>query len=405
MKKIFTLLFALLAFSSFAQDSIQPAYAQALQDRQGLCDALNSAIIQNDTTVAGYKDLTLKMTALILADSAIIAGDLVRETARADSLSLQLAEASKEKSVPLGEQLKKNLYLQIALGVAVLFLILFVVMLVMMLGKTSKTVKIHKQLEEKEEQLSMMQDRLAKTETEEKEQIAELNKCLEEAKIQADQQARSFSSRESEYKSQVAVIEQRMKEAGKKESDLNYQVFQLELKLKNELESTLAQKCALENKVADLERELSEARLRLEENKPATVDVSGYEDRIHSLEQALSDTRQGLEEEKQQMTSRAEELQATIDRLQHELEEARTPTPEADGGNAVDSYEIQDLKAKIDWYANEADYFRDLIAKQNAEKEALLRDIEQLRQEAGNAHQQQERINELLRLIDQFRQV
>lgn len=405
MRRILFFAFLALGLTGYAQDTLKPAYSQALQDRQLLYDSYTSTKSTFDSTEASYKILSANMEQIIVLDDKLINENLIAETGRADSLSTRVQELEKTQNEATAAHVQQTFYFLIASAAAGLFFILFIVLLVILLSKGKKNKKIKDQLTEKDEQLTMQQGRLEETENEYKLQVEQLTNNLESAKSQSDRDNRTFRSKEDEYKSQVQLIDEKIKKANQKESDLNYQVFQLELRLKNELETTIAQKCALENKVTELERELSETRLRMSENQqqPQT-DVRDLENRIAGLEWELTEARQKIEEAPQQPQGDVQELQTKIEELERELSEVRLRSTDDLENAPADVRELQDLRGKVEWYASEAKYFREVIANNQQEKESMHAELDALRTRAEEAGHLQDRINELMQFMEHFRQ-
>lgn len=335
MRKFLSLILLLSGFCGMAQDSLQMDYTQALEERQLLRDNLIQAQSAIDTTNTALVMYDQGVSALLIADDSLINGGLLKEADRAVKAERKVADLELEMVAAKAETTAVGFTFLIVAAAAGLFFLLFVVMLILWISRGSKTKKAKKELTEKEEALGLQEGRLADSEKNFKLQIEQLKKDADVVKAAADQDKRNFKLKEDEYLSQVKVIEDRINKATQKETDLNYQVFQLELKLKNELEGTVREKCALENKVVDLERELSEARMR------------------------LADIKDHPQEDTQE-----------VERLRHELAEVQARLAEIPAQPEGENQElINDLKGKVSWYENEAVYLRQCIEDEKLAKE------------------------------------
>jgi hypothetical protein len=388
MRKILSLILLLSGFYGMAQDSLQSDYAERLDDRQLLRDNLIQAQSAIDTSNTALVSFAKGIEDLLVADDSLIMGALLKEADRADQAEKKIGELELQVTNAQVENTAGALLFKIAVAGAGLFFVLFIIMLIMMLSKSGKAKKTQKLLTEKEEALGLQEGLSAERETNLKKQIEQIKKDADAVKSAAELDKRNFKLKEDEYLSQVKLIEDRINKATQKETDLNYQVFQLELKLKNELEGTVREKCALENKVVDLERELSEARMRL-------ADVKDH---------PPQDTQE-------------------LERLRQELSEAHAKLSQINEQPQGDYQElINDLKGKVSWYENEAVYLRQCIedektAKEKAESalhsghsdtDELIRNlymqIEDLRPRAEEADHLRARLDELLQFIERLRQ-
>ncbi len=390
MRSLLTSILLVFGLAAMAQDSVQPAYEQAIQDRQSLRQGFTEAKASVDTANTALVMFISSVEPLLIADDQLIDSALTKEAQRADAAEAKVAGLNTELLAAKTESTGASLLFMIAAGGAGLFFLLFIVMLIMFISKGSKAKKMSKELAGKDEEMAAKEAALAEAEKTLKDQMAQLKKELDASKAAADLDKRNFRMKEDEYTAQVKGIEERIKKATQKESDLNYQVFQLELKLKNELEGTVREKCALENKVVELERELSEARMNLAEakNQPQT-----HPEEIESLQRELDEAKKRISE----------------------LSEQTAPL--------ADNAEIEDLRGKVSWYENEAVYLRqcidnERIAKEKAESalnntggsdtDELIRNlymqIDELRPRAEEADQLRTQLNEMIQFMDRFRQ-
>jgi chromosome segregation ATPase len=383
MRTLFSFILICLALTVFSQDSLKPAYSQALEERSSLHQNFADAKTAIDTSNAALMQFAGTAQSLVTIDDTLIGNYLMAETRRAEAAQKKAGDLQLEVTNLKATAEANNLIFMAALGGSGLFLILFIIMLVMFMGRGKKVKTAIAQVAEKEELLAAQEGKIAETENACKVKTEQIQKESDAVKATAEQDKRNFKMKEEEYLSQVKLIEEKIKKATQKEADLNYQVFQLELKLKNELEGTVREKCALENKVVDLERELSDARMRLNEMKdfrPDNTEVDG-------LKKALEDANNKLAA------------------LQNEIE--NLSAQQAPVGNP----DYEDLKGKVSWYENEAIYLRQCIeneknAKEQAQQalstlsgdaEGLMRDRDEL---WNRIHGMESHIGELQQTIN-----
>jgi DNA repair exonuclease SbcCD ATPase subunit len=436
MKKSFIAAVFVFALSllSLAQGEKKTPMDGVLKERQVFYKVYADAKMGIDTTKENMIVLANKMEQVIKLDDIIIDQYLFKEFDRANELQTKVDDLEKDKTSLQAKHAKSELYFMIAAGGAALFFLLFVVMLILVITKGGKAKKISKQIAEKDELLTSQETKVKEVEKNLGDQNAQLKKDYDGLKTSTDQERRAFKLKEDEFIKQVAFIEEKIKKASQKESDLNYQVFQLELKLKNELEGTIQEKCKLENQVIDLKRELSEVRLKLEEEskKPKGDEnafnelrgkISWFETEVQNLRQWAENEKQAKENaenilrdknnETEGLYRERDELWGRINGMEGHINELGNQINDLNGQVGNLHNEKNQLEEQLRNNAGQGDQLNDLhnrirdledqINGINDEKNGLYNQINELRPRAEEADHLRNRLNELLGFVDRLR--
>jgi hypothetical protein len=437
MKKSFIAAVFVFALSllSLAQSEKKTPMDDVLKERQGFYKVYADAKMGIDTTKENMIVLANKMEQVIKLDDIIIDQYLFKEFDRANELQAKVDDLGKDKTSLQAKHAKSELYFMIAAGGAALFFLLFVVMLILVITKGGKAKKISKQIAEKDELLTSQETKVKDVEKNLGDQNAQLKKDYDGLKTSTDQERRAFKLKEDEFSKQVAFIEEKIKKASLKESDLNYQVFQLELKLKNELEGTIQEKCKLENQVIDLKRELSEVRLKLEEEskKPKGDEnalnelrgkISWFETEVQNLRQWAENEKQakenaenilrdknneteGLYRERDELWGRINGMEGHINELGNQINNLNGQVGNLHNEKNQMEEQLRNNAGQGDQILNDLhNRIRDLenqIYGLNEEKNNLYNQINELRPRAEEADHLRNRLNELLGFVDRLR--
>ena len=397
MKKFAFLIVWALCLPLFSGAQEKDSLAMSIDERQGLHQAYADTKAGLDTVKPDFTQLTEKMEQLILLDDKIFNEQLPKKLESIDEMKSKLDENKASLEKLQLEQASNKLYFLIAAGATGLMFLLFLIFLIVMIIRGGKLKKLKKQIKASDEVLQAAQDKAAENERGLNEQIAAIKKEKETLNATLEQERKTFRNKEAEYTSQVTLIEEKIKKASLKESELNYQVFQLELRLKNELEDTVKQKCEAENKVVDLERLLAEAKQHLEEEK----------NRPHGDESAFNDLRskvEWLEGESGYLRQTAENEKLAKENLENEL---RTKQGELDGVY----HERDELRGKMNDLQNQVNHLEEQM-RNSGQNDSYLQElnnrIADLEGRLNEAYQEKDRlrgqIDELMRFMDKFRQ-
>lgn len=437
MRKFLTINFILLTILplwSFAQDEQKSAMQDALKERQSFYQLYADSKEGFDTTETNMVSLAGKMEQVIKLDDIIIDQYLFKEFDRANELQTKLEKSEKETKNLKAKVSEKELIFLIAAGGGGFMFLMFIIFLILFIVKGGKSKKVTKIISEKDELLGTQQAKLAENEKQLADQSAQFKKEIDTLKSSAEQERKTYKTKEEEYQRQVTNIEERIKKLAQKESDMNYQIFQLELRLKNELEGTLKEKCLAENKVIELEHELSEAKMKLDEEikKPRgnEMEFKDMHEKINWLEGETRHLRQWAENEKQakenaerllneknneteglyrerdelwgrinHFEGRLNELQNSINDLNSQignLHNEKNYLEEQLRNSSGGGQQIQDLNNRV------ADLERQL-GELHDEKNRLYAHIDELKPRAEEAAQLRNQLDELLRFVDRLR--
>ncbi len=409
---------ALSSMIAVAQDSTSNPVQDLLDERLPFYQAYTDARAGFDTTPENLVMLAGKMEQVIKIDDIIIDKHLFAAIDRADELEAKLDEAEQSSLKTAADQAEQGLYFLIAAGAAGLFFLLFIIMLIMTVLRGGKNKKLKKTVAARDaevaEEKANIQEEMQKTVNE----MAGLKKELETTKATLEQDRKTFRNKEADYLSQVNLIEEKIKKSALKESDLNYQVFQLELRIKNELEGAVSEKCRLENKVVELERDLSETRLRLQEAAAVPVadeqEVKVLKEKVAWLEGEVNYFRPLSESEKQKRESAEQALQqkqSELDGLFRERDELWNRINQSEGRVNDMQAHINHLDGVITGLNHEKGQLEEQMRSRGGEganeSEGLHQRIQDLERMLNEAREEKERLNaqidELLKFVDRFR--
>jgi chromosome segregation ATPase len=431
MKKLlfFASLLLILSLLALSQNEQGTSTNELAQQRRDAYQQYRNARDSVDANLITLLQFAQKTDALIQTDDILLDQMNQPDTVIA-GLQARLAEAEKESKDEEATQKLAELGHWIATIAGGAMLVLLLLFFILFLVKNSKVKYLKKLYTGKDALIAEKETMLAQKESlhaEKDEKIAGLEKNLNEQnarfqkdaetlKFSVEQEKKNYRLKEEELNRKVTEIEEKIKQTSTKESDLNYQIFQLELRLKNELESILREKCELENKVIDLERELSEAKLALNEemNRPRMNDNERSEmlGKISWLENEAPYLRQCIDNEriaKENAESALRDKQNELDNLYRERDGLRGRIYELEGQLNEQSNLVNDLQ----WLQNEKNQLLEQLQQPEYNEEAVnhlknrIADLEsQLndwRLRAEEATHLKEQLDELLKFVDRLR--
>jgi hypothetical protein len=392
MKKLLMFASILLALSTLAlaQTEMKPSIDTVLMQRRDIYQNYQYARGSIDTNQTKLMNLAHKTDSLVQIDEMIIEQYLPAELDQSKDLKLRLAE--NENKITDHDALagKAKLFHMISIitgGALLLLLVLFIILLNRKRVKLQRTVNI---FSGKEELHKQQEEKIMNLEKSLNEQTAQFKKDVEALKASTEREKMNLKLKEEDLNRQVSQIEEKVKKSTQKESDLNYQIFQLEMRLKNELEATVKEKCELENKVVDLERELSDTKLAVQ-----------HELKSHGMD----------DNERSEMLGKINLLENKLTDLERELSETKLALNQELNHPRMDENERNELLGKVSWLENEAPYLRQCIeneklAKENAERmlwekgnelDNLFRERDGL---CGQIHDLENQLNEKNNLVN-----